>query len=134
MSKPNGLISLKEFNDMKNSFNTNISQALGNHKTDSVWFDFDNLKDYFTYIENEANNNRIKISGINFHLIAKEDGNKELTLAMSPTYQQGVKHIDFDPTQSDFQNPASLKSLEADTTKVNKAGGIMNKGVIKKTY
>jgi len=131
MSTPTGLISLKEFNEMKNSFNNNISTNLGSNKTDSIWFDFDNLKEYFAYIENEAKANSIDISGIRFHMIAMKDGDNELTIAMSPTFNDGREHIDFDPTQSSDKQPATFKSLEGNTSKANRAGGIMNKGVRK---
>ena len=87
MNTPTGLISLKEFNDMKNSFNTNIRTSLGNHKSDSVWWSIKDLRDYLDLIESEVTDDSIDISGVSFNFTAKENNDK-LTLALRPTYNE----------------------------------------------
>lgn len=91
MSTPKGIISLKEFNDMKKSFDTNVKTSLGNHTTDMVWWSIQDLRDYLDLIESEASDNNVDISGVSFVFIAKEDADKKLTLALRPTYtEKGV--------------------------------------------
>jgi len=130
MSVPKNLISLAEFLNMKKSFDSSIKGKLGSQETKSVWFSFENLQDYFTYIEKEATVNNIKISGIRFHMVAQTKDKKQLTLALTPTYDDNAKHIDFDPVHSSKEKPATLKSLETDAQKVVENTGILNKGVV----
>lgn len=128
MSVPKNLISLTEFLDMKKVFDASIKTKLGSQETKSVWFSFENLKDYFAYVEKEAASNNIKVSGIRFHMVADTKDKKQLTLALTPTYESNTNHIDFDPVHSFKDKPATLKSLESDTQKVEKLGGILNHG------
>lgn len=130
MSIPKNLISLVEFLDMKKSFDSTIKAKLGIQETQSVWFDFENLKAYFAYVEKEATANNIKVSGIRFHMIAKTIDKKQLTLALTPTHESNAKHIDFDPVYSSKAKPATLKSLELDVQKSAELGGILNKGIV----
>jgi len=88
MSTPKGIISLKEFDDMKNSYNTNIRSSLGNHTSDSVWWSIQDLRDYLNLIESEGTNDRIQVSGVKFNFTAKEDPDKKLTLALRPTFDE----------------------------------------------
>jgi len=105
MSKPKGLISLNEFNDMKSSFNKSIKNNLGTHTSDSVWWSIQDLRDYLDLIESEGANERLEISGVSFNFIAKEDTDKKITLALRPTYN------------------------EKGGTKTFQAGSILNKGL-----
>jgi hypothetical protein len=130
MSTPKNLISLAEFLEMKESFNSSIKIKLGTQETRSVWFSFENLKEYFAYVEKEATSNGITVSGIRFHMVAQTKDKKQLTLALTPTYEDNSKHIDFDPIYSSKEKPAALKSLEGDTQKSGGTGGILNKGDI----
>jgi hypothetical protein len=131
MSKPTNLISLKEFNEMQDEFNSSIKAELGSQKTESVWWSFDNLMEYFDYIKDAADDKNIDISGIRLHMIAKTKEDKNLTLAFVPTFNNDAgEHIDFDPIFSSDNNPVTLASLENDMLKVNQKGGIMNKGII----
>ena len=130
MSVPKGLISLAEFLEMKKTFDESVKVKLGNQETRSVWFSFENLKEYFTYVEAEASKNNIKISGIRFHMLTQTKNNKQMTLALTPTFEENTKHIDFDPVHSSKMAPATLKSLEADKTKSTENGGILNRGAL----
>lgn len=130
MSIPKNLISLAEFMDMKKIFDESIKIKLGSQETRSVWFSFEDLKEYFAYIENEATAKNIKISGVRFHMVAQTKEKKQLTLALTPTYESNMKHVDFDPIHSSKEKPVTLKSLETDTTKTGESGGILNKGYI----
>jgi len=133
MSKPTNLISLKEFNEMRDEFNSSIKVELGSQETESVWWSFDNLKEYIDYIEDAANKKNIDISGIRLHMIAKTEGDKNLTLAFVPTFNNDTgEHIDFDPIFSSNNDPETLASLKNDMLRVNQQGGIMNKGVVRK--
>ncbi|HIP49105.1 MAG TPA: hypothetical protein EYG92_09105 [Lutibacter sp.] len=94
MSKVNGLISLKEYNDMKSSFNTNVRSSLGSHSTDSVWWSIQDLRAYLDLIESESPNDSSSITGVSFNFVAKEDTDEKLTLALRPTYdERGVNTI-----------------------------------------
>ncbi len=130
MSVPKNLISLTEFLDMKKSFDSSIKTRLGSQETQSVWFDFENLKTYFAYVEKEATSNNIKISGIRFHMVAQTKDKKQLTLALTPTHKSNAKHIDFDPVHSSEDKPIALKSLKSDVQKSKELGGILNRGVV----
>ncbi len=88
MSTPSGLISLKEFNDMKNSFNINIKSSLGNHISETVWWSIQDLRDYLDLVESEGSAARLVISGVNFNFTAKDDSAKKLTLALRPTINE----------------------------------------------
>lgn len=129
MSAPKNLISLTEFLDMKKSFDSSIKTKLGTQETKSVWFDFENLKDYLAYVEKEATANNIKVSGIRFHMVAQTQDKKQLTLALTPTHENNAKHIDFDPVHSSKEKPATLKSLKKDMQKADELGGILNHGL-----
>ena len=129
MSVPQNLISLKEFNEMRDEFNQSIKTKLGTQETDSVWWTFDNLKDYFDYIEKEATQNNISISGIRFHMTAKTRESKQLTVALIPTYEKNAEHIDFDPVLSEKNKPIDLKNLESSISKGEELGAILNRGV-----
>ena len=129
MSIPQNLISQKELSEMQNEFNTSIKAKLGTQETESVWWTFDNLKEYFTYIETEARNNNILISGIRFHMVAQTNDKKRLTLALTPTYEKDTVHIDFDPKQSSNNNPTTLRNLGGDVAKSSIASSILNKGI-----
>lgn len=130
MSVPKNLISLTEFLDMKKSFDSSIKTKLGSQETRSVWFSFENLQAYFAYVEKEATANKIKVSGIRFHMVAQTKDKKQLTLALTPTHESNAKHIDFDPVHSSEDKPVTLKSLESDVQKSEELGGILNKGVV----
>ncbi len=130
MSIPNNLISLAEFLEMKKSYDVSIKSKLGNQETQSVWFSFENLQAYFTYIEKQATEKNIKVSGIRFHMVTQTKDNKQLTLALTPTFESVTKHIDFDPVHSLKEQPATLKSIETDKDKVGETGGILNRGVL----
>lgn len=129
MSVPKNLISLTEFLAMKASFNNNIETKLGSNLTKSVWFSLENLEEYLAYVKKEATNNKIFISGIRFHMLAKTKGTKQLTLALTPTYENNSKHIDFDPVFSKTNDPKTLESLKTDTSKASENGGILNRGI-----
>jgi len=130
MSIPRNLISLTEFLAMKASFDSNIESKLGSNLTKSVWFSFENLEAYLAYVKKEASNNNIGVSGIRFHMIAKTEDTKQLTLALTPTYESNNSHIDFDPVFSDVNKPKTLQSLETDTNKASETGGILNRGTM----
>ncbi len=130
MSTPKSLISLTEFLAMKASFSSYIKSKLGNNLTESVWFSLENLEAYLAYIKKEATSNSIDISGIRFHMIAKTKDKKQLTLALTPTYETNAKHVDFDPVFSGTDKPKTLESLETDTKKSDENGGILNKGIL----
>ncbi len=130
MSVPQNLISLKEFNEMRDEFNSTIKSKLGTQETESVWWSFQNLKDYIDYIEKEARNNNILISGIRFHMVAQTLDKKQLTLALTPTYLSNDKHIDFDPVLSKDNSPTDLKILESNITKSDELGAILNRGTL----
>jgi hypothetical protein len=130
MSKPQNLITFQEFNDMRSEFDSSIRTKLGSQETNSVWWTFENLKEYFDYIEAAANNNRIEISGIRFNMVANTTGNKELTLALVPTYlDTNSNHIEFDPTLSTSNSPTTLTDIDNDLNKSNQSGAILNRGV-----
>jgi len=129
MSVPKNLISNAEFSAMKKSFDSSIKTKLGSQETQSVWFDFENLKEYFAYVEKAALANNINVSGIRFHMVAQTKDKKQLTLALTPTFESNMKHIDFDPIHSSKEKPATLKSIEADTKKSEEVGGILNRGI-----
>ena len=134
MSVPKNLISFAEFSDMKKSFNSSIKTKLGPQETQSVWFDFENLKAYFAYVEKEAASNNLKVSGIRFHMVAQTKNKKQLTLALIPTHESNAKHIDFDPVHSSEGKAVTLKGLESDVQKSEELGGILNKGVVCPPY
>lgn len=110
MSTPSNLISITNFEDMRKSFEDNVRSG---DQTTSVWFSLDNLKEYLTFVENEAKTKNIPISGIRFHFIAKTDAEKRMSVALAPTYSKGDKEISFDPMYSSDNTPKSLKNLIA---------------------
>lgn len=127
MSVPKNLISLAEFLDMKASFDSNIETKLGSNLTKSLWFSFENLEEYLAYVKKEASNNNIEVSGIRIHMVAKTKDTKQLTLALTPTFESNTKHIDFDPVFSETDKPKTLQSLEMDTQKAAGTGAILNR-------
>ncbi len=127
MSIPKNLISLSEFLDMKKMFESTLQPKMGKQETRSVWIPLDELKNYLAYVENEASKKGIKVSGIRFHMLAQTKANNQLTLALTSTYEEASKHVDFDPIFSSKEKPATLKSLESDNQKSEEKGGILNR-------
>jgi len=128
MSVPKNIISLTEFLAMKASFDSNIKPELGTNLTKSVWFSLENLENYLAYIKKEATNNNIEVSGIRFHMVAKTKDTKQLTLALTPTYESNAKQVDFDPVLSTQNKPKTLESIETDPRKADESGSILNRG------
>jgi len=123
MSTPKDLLTLNEFKTAHEDFQQNFL----NHKPiklESVWVEFDKLKEYLEYIEGAANDKRINISGIRFHLIAEDN---HVTMALAPTVDNGNNHVCFDPHQSDIGDPALIKDLMNDISKLNATSDILNK-------
>ncbi len=128
MSVPQNLISLKEFNEMRDEFNQSIKTKLGTQETDSVWWSLTDLEDYFDYIKKEARANSLSISGVRFHMVANVNGTKQLTLALTPTYEKNSVHVDFDPKLSDNNSYFEIKEQEENSLKSEEKGGVFNKG------
>jgi hypothetical protein len=123
MSTPRDLLTFEEFKTSLDDFQQNYL----NHKPitlESVWIEFAKLKEYLNYIETAANDKRISISGIRFHLIAE---NNHISMALSPTVEDDEKHVCFDPHKSTTGQPALLNDLMNDRSVVNSTSDVLNK-------
>lgn len=132
MSTPKNLITYQEFSERKNHYQSEISSKSTEAQTESVWFDYQDIKEYISYIEKKASEKNIEISGLRFHLIGSSANPKQISIALSPTLEAEDKgntiHVDFDPNYSTEEHPASLLSLLQDPTKSNQISAILNKG------
>lgn len=129
MSTPNNLISVKQYKDMKASFDTNIKGRLGNHETNAVWFSFDNLKAYLSYLEDEAAKKGITISGLNLQMIASSGAAEKLSIAFTPTYDDHGVNRDFDVVHSTNNNPALIDDINAGSLHYDAPSSILNRGI-----
>jgi len=127
MSREEKTINLATFRNMKSVFNEKIKPALEENFSDSTWQDFNDLKEYLAFVEEQATNKGIALSGIRFHFVATEDGDNQLTIALVPTYQDGEKHIDFDPAFSSENTPKKLSDIENESELYEESGSIMDR-------
>jgi len=129
MSRKEKTINLATFRNMKNIFETNIKSNLGDHYSDSTWQNFDDLKEYIDFVEKQAKNKGITVSGIRFHFVAEEENNNQLTIALVPTFTDGDKEIDFDPFFSSDNTPKRLSDIEKGSELCEENGSIMDRNV-----
>ena len=129
MSRKEKTINLATFRNMKNIFNETIKSNLDEQYSDSTWQDFNDLKEYVDFIENEAKNKGITVSGIRFHFVAEEDNKKQLTIALVPTFTDGDKQVDFDPFFSSDNDPKRLSDIEEGSELCEENGSIMDRNV-----
>ncbi len=129
MSRKEKTINLATFRNMKNIFEANIKPNLGDHYSDSTWQDFNDLKEYIEFVEKQAKSKGITVSGIRFHFVAEEDNNKQLTIALVPTFTDGDKEVDFDPFFSSDNDPKRLSDIEEGSELCEENGSIMDRNV-----
>ena len=130
MSTPINLISVKEYKAMKDAFNTTIKGKLGSQETDSVWFSFDNLKEYLAYLEDESAKKNLLISGISFQMIATDDAAKRLTIALTPTFEDNGKQTAFDLNHSSTDSPMPIEDINSSSNNFESTSSILNRGNI----
>jgi len=129
MGRKEHSISMDTFSKMKSLFNQKIKPNLGENYSDSSWQSLQDIKEFLAFVEKEANEKEIDISGIRFQYIAKESENQQLTFAMVPTYDnENGEHIDFDPLFSSNKKPKNIQDISKDDPNYTKIGSIMNRG------
>ncbi len=131
MATPKDLISINDFSEMQDSY---VSHVRSKDQTKSVWFDIDTIKEYISFIENEAKNKEITISGLRMYFIAKEDVNRAMNIAICPTYKDKNsrnedEQVSFDPIHSSNHRPATLTSLQTNPPS-SAISSILNKGIL----
>ncbi len=129
MSTPNNLISVKQYKEMKASFDTNIKGSLGNRATNSVWFSFDNLKNYLAYLEDEAAKKGLTVSGLDLQMIASSDASGRLSIAFTPTFNDNGVERDFDLVHSSLNNPEPIDNINAGSPNYDATASILNRGI-----
>jgi len=86
MSIETKIINKDTFNKMKTAYDKNIKPKLGDAYTNYVSVSVQDLKDYISLIEKEANENGTKAKDILFNFVSSED-NGQLTLAFVPAFE-----------------------------------------------
>lgn len=132
---PKQLISLKRANEMykayQDRFNAVTEHRQGKEDARYGWHPIEFYKNYIAYLEHEAKNAKVKISGLRLYYVAyPEDAEaKEYagyqTYIFVPTYQDEKtgKHIAFDPTHLDDNGvPIPIHNLltSMDSSKIDK--------------
>jgi hypothetical protein len=128
MSRKEKTINLGTFRNMKTIFNEDIKPNLGENYSDSVWQNLNDLKEYIAFIETQAKDKGINISGIRFHFAAQEE-NKQLTIALIPTFNDGKEHVDFDPVFSSEDGPKRINDIEVGSEYFEMNGSIMDRNI-----
>lgn len=126
MSVKDHLISDAEFKSMKDSFDKTIKKKISQQLTESVWFPFEDLKEFFKLVEKHATDHNTKVSGIRFNMVAQTKNKKRLTLALTPTFGKTGPVVDSSLSKTD--ESIALRSVEDDSVKEGTNGLIFNKG------
>ena len=116
MSATKHLLTFKEIKKGLDSYKKNVKVKLPGNQTNSVWFSLETIKSYLELIETSAGEKEIPISGIRFYLIASNDKDNPMNIALCPTYHDAEstapsQEVSFDPKYSGFKKPKTLKSL-----------------------
>lgn len=129
MSTPKNLLSIADLKEGLENYKKGISSRPEN-TTQAVWFSLENLKEYIDYIEKNANDKNIPVSGIRFHITASNEGAYRFSLALCPTTEVNGKQMSFDPLYSEIGKPKDLNEILKNSENADKGSSILNYGSI----
>ena len=87
MSIQNKIISVEEFNAMKEIFNEKIKNKIGEAYSDYVIISIQDLKDYIKMIEKQAAHDKTTAENILFHFASENNEKGQLTLVLEGTFE-----------------------------------------------
>lgn len=134
MSTPKNLLNIQDLKTGLDIYKKGIESRPAN-TTQAVWFSLQDLKEYIEFIEKNAKDKNIVVSGIRLHVIASKDGADRFSLALCPTAEvkttDGLtRQMSFDPLYSENEKPLDLNEILKNSQNANKGSSVLNYGRI----
>jgi hypothetical protein len=82
MSLEQRIISESQFENMKKTFDKNIKEKIGDAYSNYVLVPIEDLKDYITKLEKDANNNNTELKAMRVHFASTNDEKGQLTVVL----------------------------------------------------
>jgi hypothetical protein len=86
MSLDQRIIKESEFEKMKNTFESNIKEKIGEAYSDYVLVPINDLKEYLTALEKKADDNNTSVRAMKIHFAATNDDKGQLTVVLQGVF------------------------------------------------